>query len=75
MRGLETSFTAPVQPLPDQWLLAELLEMTNSAVYEDEQPPELPQELIACIAKTTQPIPEVIINRFYISICYPIYHG
>ena len=60
MNGLEASFTSSLDPVPDQWLLTEVIEVANSAQFENEQPPELPQELISRIAKTTQPIPEVI---------------
>lgn len=69
MTGLEESFTTPVQPPSHTWFFNELIGLRHSAAHENEQPPEIPQELVARLSKTTQPIPEVRYLFFYTNNC------
>ena len=66
MNDLEESFTTPVHT----WLFNELIGLRCSAAHENEQSPEIPQELVAHLSKTTQPIPEVRYLFFHTNNCF-----
>lgn len=67
MNGLEESITVPVHPPSHGWFFNELIGLRYSVACENEQPPEIPQELVARLSKTTQPIPEVRHLFFHIN--------
>ena len=67
MNQLEKSFTTPVNHSSQDWFLNELTRVGYSAAQEKAQQPEIPQQLVDRLSKTTQPIPEVGYLLFHIN--------